>query len=248
MPIPIPQPAGTGVPTAPAPSTTDLRERPYYLREPQDWAISQERYRHRGALYHIGEWIFLVLMWHQLDFERGLVARCSRCYAGSGVSHRITAVYEQPTQNACPECFGTTFEGGYRARIVRPAIVADIEEAERPSARGMVHPAGVTFETTYDFRCRTGDYAIRADGSRWRVQSADRLQVRSGFQHASQADEAVAYKLPAALEDRASVAWRLPPTDLAQVRSILSQPMRFPGNFTAYEDLHGPLIPESLLD
>lgn len=233
-----------------APGGVGLDRHPLYIREPQNWAIEQERYRHVQALYHIGEWIFIILMWHELDFEAGLVGRCSRCFAGaSGAKNRrIAEVYKQPTQNECPICFGTTFEGGYRARIVRPAIVADIEETERPAAKGMVHPATVTFETTYDFRCRQGDYVFRADGSRWRVQSADRLQVRSGFQHASQETEAVAYKLPAALEDRSTVAYKIPPTDGMQLSTVLRQPLRHPGDFFAYETQNGPLVPPSILD
>lgn len=247
MPIPIPSPTEGELGLPPAPSAIGVRPRPQYLREPQDWALDQERFRHNGALYHIGEWVFLILMWHQLDFERGLVARCSRCWGG-GRASRVAEVYKQPTQNECPVCFGTTFEGGYRARIVRPAIVADVEETERPDRRGSMHPAAVTFETTYDFRCRPGDFVIRRDGSRWRVRSADRLQVRTGYLHPSQADTAVAYKLPAELEERSTVAYRIPPTGESEPARILGQPMRFPGDFSAFEQINAALVPPSILD
>lgn len=203
--------------------------------------------RHVQALYFIGEWVFLILIWHQLDFERGLVGRCSRCWGG-GTTTRVAEVYKQPTQNECPVCFGTTFEGGYRARIVRPAIVADVEETERQDRKGSMHPATVTFETTYDFRCRPGDFVIRRDGSRWRVRSADRLQVRTGHLHPSQADTAVAYRLPAELEERSTVAYKIPPTGESEPARILGQPMRFPGDFSAFEQVNAPLVPLSILD
>jgi hypothetical protein len=246
MPIPIPS---TGGALTPVPTVERAGHRPYYLRERQNWAIEQERMRHNGALYHIGEWIFLILMWHQLDFERGLVGRCSRCFVDEPTNkgRRIAEVYKQPLQNECPVCFGTTFEGGVRALIVRPAIAADVEESERQGAKGSMHPAALTFETTYDFRCRAGDYIVRADNSRWRINSADRLQVRTGFDHPDQFDDAVAYRLPAGLEDASTVAYKLPP-DENVARLALRQPMRFPGNFSAHEIENGPLIPPSILD
>jgi hypothetical protein len=251
MPIPIPPPSDEEVVIPmPSPGGVGIQERPYYIREPQDWQVEQERARHNQALYMIGEWVFIVLMWHQLDFERGLVAKCTRCFAGSAGAkdRRIAEVYQQPRQNECPVCFGTTFEGGYRARIVRPAIVADVEETEKQDRRGSMHPAAVTFETTIDFRTRTGDYVFRADGSRWRIQSADRLQVRTGFEPTGTEANAVAYKLQAGLEETSTVAYKLPPVDQLQVRGILSQAMRFPADFGAYEHLGGPLIPPSILD
>lgn len=251
MPIPIPQPSPAEVLVPmPSPAGVGVEQRPYYLREPQDWAIEQERMRHNQALYTIGEWVFLVLMWHQLDFQRGLVARCSRCFGGGTTSkdRRIAEVYKQPIQNECPTCFGTTFEGGYRARIVRPAIIADVEETEKQDRRGSVHPANVSVETTVDFRTRAGDFVFRADGSRWQLNDARRIQVRPGFEHASQLDTGVAYKMRAGLEETSSVAYRIPPTDRTQITAILSQPMRFPADFTAYEQLHGSLIVPSILD
>lgn len=247
MPIPIPQQPGALV--TPSPSELRPGHRPYYVRQPQDWAIEQERMRHTQALYYIGEWIFIILMWHQLDFERGLVGRCSRCFGGpSGdKARRIAEVYKQPTQNECPVCFGTTFDGGIRAMIVRPAIAADVEETEKQDRRGSMHPAAVTFETTFDFRARPGDFIVRADNSRWRINSADRLQVRTGYDHPDQDGEAVAYRLPSSLEDASTVAYKLPP-DSELPKLVLRQPMRFPGDFSPYEIENGPLVPPSILD
>lgn len=251
MPIPIPQPAPGELPV-PMPSSTTVGtvQRPYYLREPQGWVIEQERQRHNQALYMIGEWVFFILMWHQLDFEFGLVGRCTRCFAGSSgdKNHRIAEVYLQPIQNECPVCFGTTFEGGYRARIVRPAIVADVEETERQDRKGSMHPANVSVETTVDFRTRPGDFMIRADGTRWQLSAAQRLQIRPGFEHAGQVDQAVAYKLRAALEEASTVAYKIPPTDKSLISSVLRQPMRLPGDFGAYEIQHGSLIVPSIVD
>lgn len=236
MPIPIPLPSE--VEQAPVQS-------PYYLRDPQDWAINQERMRHNQALYMVGEWVVLILMWTQVDFAAGLVQRCSTCFGGASTrQRRVAAVYQQPTTNNCPNCFGTTFEGGYRARIVRPVICSDADESERQSARGTVHPSSLMVESTSDFRSREGDYLFRADGSRWRLSGPQEVRLRTGFAHPTQADDAISYNnIPAKLEQRGTVAYKLPPTETSQLRMILSQPLQQPGDFSIFESVRGPLIP-----
>lgn len=246
LPIPAPEPAP---PTATS-SGVDVRVRPYYLREPRNWAVAQEIYRHNQALYDVGELVYLLLMWHELDFAAGLVARCSRCWGGAPTSkeRRISAVYDQPRQNECPVCFGTTFEGGYRARIVRPAILADVEETERQDAKGSMHPASLSVETTVDFRLRAGDYLFRADGSRWQLSAVTRSMVRVGYEHPAQQESGVAYKARAGLEERTSVAYRIPPTDKLAVRQVLGQQRRYPPDVAAYEDIRGPLLLDGVID
>lgn len=186
----------------------------YYVREHQNWAIEQERMRHSQALYQVGEYTAFFLMWHQLDFEAGLVARCTRCYA-SGQAQRVAAVYNQPTQAKCPTCYGTTFQGGIRARIVRPALFIDVDETERTEQRGSQHPQSLTVESTVDFRLREGDYVVRADGTRWRCSTPVRTTLRSGFGFPLQSTTGISYNAaPAKLEDRTSVAYLLPITNL----------------------------------
>jgi hypothetical protein len=241
VPIPIPPPDEVERATAAA------TKQPYYLRDRQSWAVQQERQRHEQALYMVGEWAVFYLMWHQADQAAGLVGRCSRCYpATDGVTQRVSAVYNQPTQNRCPVCFGTTFDGGFRARIIRPAILSDADESDRPGKRGSMHPANLTVESTPDFRAREGDFVLRADGSRWRLGGMSRVQLRTGFEHPNQADNSITYNNTSGkLEDRTSVAYLLPPADPAQLRMVLSQPLRFPGDFTFFERINGPLIPDA---
>ena len=45
----------------------------------------------------------------------------------------------------------------------------------------MVHPDEVSVESTSDFRLRQGDYVVRADNSRWRVNTPQRVTVRTGY-------------------------------------------------------------------
>lgn len=243
MPIPIPGPApdeATPVarPATPAPPGT------YSLTQAQGWAVTQERMHHDQALYLLGEWCFFVLMWSQIDFEAGDVARCSRCWPDSdALEHRLAEVYEQPRQNECPVCFGTSFEGGYRARIVRPSIVTDAEETAKLEKRGVIHPADTNVQTTADFRCREGDFMIRADGSRWSLTSIQRTMLRAGFAHASQEDEAVGLQMRATRQEDSTVAYKIPPLGRSLIRAVLAQPMHIPGSFIEHEDQRGELIP-----
>jgi hypothetical protein len=215
---------------------------PYYLRDPQPWAVEQERLRHNEAMYHVGEMCMFTLMWHVLDFEAGLVARCNRCFVARG---KVAEAYGQASQNKCPDCFGTTFEGGFRAQIVRPAIFTDTDEDERPDRRGVIHPNDVGLETTTDFRVRQGDFAFRADGTRWYLRGPERVTLRAGFGYPGQRDEAVGYNhAKVTVEDPDSVAYLIPPAT-ATVKTILGQYRRTPQDYSAYEIIRAPLIPAS---
>lgn len=245
MPIPVPPPGW--------PAHPETRVWSYYLRDPQSWAVEQERQRHSQAIYQVGEWTMFLLMWHVVDEHAGLVTRCSRCYPTDATDRdrRIAEVYDQPRQNKCDTCFGTTFEGGYRARIVRPAIIADSHEDEKVDRRGVVHPDEISVESTSDFRLRHGDFVVRADNSRWRVNTPQRVTVRTGFDHPTQAESQIAYNnVRAAFEEPTTVAYQIPPIERATVRTILTRRMRIPADaaFAPNEDIRGPLVPISLQD
>ena len=212
---------------------------PYYVRETQPWAVVQENQRHDQALFTVGEYAMFVLMWHVLDFEAGLVQRCTRCYVAQG---KIAEVYKQPAQNKCPDCFGTTFEGGFKARIVRPAIFSDTNEEEQVDRRGSVHPQSVSIESTSDFRIRRGDYAFRGDGTRWWLRGAEVVRLRDGFGYPSQENHGLNVNISqASLEEEETVAYMIPP-DEATVRSTLTLGSRVPFDFSSVEVIRAPLI------
>lgn len=234
MPLPIPG----------SPQQPQVTAQPYYVRAPQDWAVQQERQRHAQALYVVGEWALYVLLWHVVDWEAGLVGRCVTCFGGSDKESRIAAVYNQPTKSKCPDCFGTTFEGGYRALIVRPTLFADTDDDEKLDRRGSVHPDDVTIETTWDFRIMRGDYVIRADNTRWQLSAPQRTTLRTGFGEPDQTETSISYgNIRAMYEEPTTVVYTIPPTDHATIHTTLTAPMRFPGDFSSIEDIRGPLIP-----
>lgn len=237
-------------PSAPVDAPVTPRDS-YWLRQEEDWATYQERMRHAQALYQYGEYAMFVMMWGLVDFEKGLVGRCNRCYGSNGSQqHRIADVYNQPTQNECPDCLGTTFEGGIRAKIVRPSMWADLDEKEELANRGVVHPERVSVESTWDFRMRKGDYILRSDGSRWRIpDSPQRVTLRTGYMHPDQAETSITYhRIEARYAEHGSVVSLIPPTSTAALREILTRTGYKPSQFDDVEVINGPLIPPTIMD
>lgn len=211
---------------------------PYYLREPQRWAVDQERQRHSQALYMIGEWTMFCLMWHIQDYENGLVGKCPACSTS-----RTAAAYKQPERNMCPTCFGTTFDGGYKALIVRPAIFSDTDEGQQYQARGVVDSDDLDMESTPDFRVRSGDYCFRSTGDRFFLRVPQRVTLRTGFATPYQRSMAVGYNhAHASLEDQSTVSYLIPPKT-SDLMSILAATSTEPVDFSAYEVIRAPLIP-----
>lgn len=214
-----------------------MPQQPHWIQQPQPWVIDQERRHHEEAVYRYGEHTIFVLMWRPEDENEGLVQRCPACY------DVYAEAYGQATRDRCSECFGTSFEGGYRARLVRPALWDSSEEQDRDESRGSIQTAQAGIQSTHDFRMRRGDYAFRGDGSRWRVQSTALSQPKSEFQLSVQSRNAVASNVAeAVLEDEASVAYLIPPLS-KELRWRLDVVGRhLPPNFSDLEDIRGPLI------
>jgi hypothetical protein len=221
------------------------RLQPTWQRDVQRWAISEERRRHVQALWQYGELAVFCLMWTAADNAAGLVARCQRCFANPSLSteDRISASYGQGNQYACTDCFGTQFEGGFRALIVRPAIFNDMDKGQAKSAKGVVQPGTLGIETTPDFRVRPGDYCFRSDGDRFQLRQPRRTTLRTGFATPWQREAAIDYnQLNAALEDPASVAYQIPPAP-AELAQVLGTYTRLPASFSWFEVIRAPLIP-----
>ena len=192
------------------------------------------------ALYSYGEYTIFFLMWRPDDFDAGLVKKCRRCQTQSPVFKS----WEQPTTSKCPDCFGTTFEGGFKARLVRPAIWKPVVQRNEEARRGEVHLQQSAVYTDRTFRLRNGDYLVKADNTRWRMRMNAHFMEHSGFGPVDNVRNLIGYRYDEInLEEPASSpATLLPPTDLADVQTLLEVGSpHLPLNESTNEIVRGPL-------
>lgn len=212
------------------------------LPDQQDYAVAQERFRHDQAMGEYGEYSMFLLMWNRMDFDAGLVEECMRCVSPLG---RIADVYQQPSDSKCPECFGTRYEGGFKARLVRPALWDMGEDVENDGQRGTTVNQTASVQTTADFRLRAYDYIFRADGSRWQMRTLGSNRLHTGFGTIARTD-VIGYNFGTVnREDEGSVAYLIPP-DAAGLAALLDvEHAHYPLDFSAAEVIRAPILIES---
>lgn len=217
----------------------------HHLPDTQPHAVDNMQSWHDDALYALGEYSMFVLLWRISDHKAGLVDRCPVCY---DAYQPYADVYKQPFEHHCSSCFGTTFEGGYKAKIVRPSLWDFGEEADGESRRGELTTATTAIQTTSDFRMRTGDWVIRADATRWQVATLSANHLRTGFSYPEKEQSVVGFNYGNVIrEDESANAYLVPPTDPAEVAAILDvRGARTPQDFAIYEDIRVPLTPNPL--
>lgn len=221
--------------------TEVTRKSPFWLAPPQDYTNNHLNDNHSSAIYSVGEYVIFFLMWRAVDLEAGRVGRCSNCYLPRV---RIAEAYKQAADAKCPNCFGTSYEGGFRARIIRPAVISDKNTATIMAKHGEVITDSVSLETTSDFVIRTGDYLVRADGTRYLLEEMSTLVVRSGFSLPTQNESISGLVSSARLEDPSSVCYLIPPLadEANELLLALALDRHSPRDVTELDVLRGPLI------
>lgn len=217
---------------------------PYQLPDVQDHSLRTEMQRQAQALYAYGEYVIAVLLWHEPDFDAGLVGRCPRCYVGQG---KIADAFGQGDNSSCPVCFGTSFGPGYRARLVRPVLWVDTDDSRiRDQSRhgSFVSDADATVQTTGDFSIRAGDFLIRADNNRYQIGAVNIEPLSTGFAPKPSGTERLGMSLAnVVLENKSSTAYIIPPSDPDEVAALLSvQYPRRPLDYSGVDDINGPLV------
>jgi hypothetical protein len=213
---------------------------PYQLIDPQHFATGNLRQSHRDALYRFGEYSVYLLLWDLRDHENGLVGRCPECYLAYG---DIADTFGQSSKEGCVPCVGTTFEGGIKALLVRPSIWDISEEADEAERRGEINKRNSTVQSTEDFRARIGDYILRADGSRWKVEGLATNLLRTGFDHPTRAETSVGFNYAQVVqEDPTTVIYKVPPSGDELVAFLDPTHPHFPGDFSTVETILGNLL------
>lgn len=209
------------------------------------YAVDQEVLRHDDAIHYYGEMTACVMLWSVRDFELGLVERCSVCYTPLGL---VTEAYQQSSKQKCANCYGTTFEGGIRALIYRPALWDETPVSQDIRERGHTIVASGTVQVTSDFNMRDGDYLVRQDGTRWRITEPTGSEIVNGFgPTGTQVFSGATFQVQ--LEDRSSVAYMVPVSQPGLEVIGWSPYMLYPSEF---DIINGPLTiddyPEVVVD
>lgn len=205
--------------------------RRFHRPDRQSYAIDQARDRHTEVLYRRGEYAMFVLLWDVRDHERGLVLRCQDCVESFG-DDVAKAFGGQPAEGKCESCFGTGFEGGWKAKLVRPSLwETTTEPDEETGRRGTNQRQTLAVQSTFDFRMNRGDYILRADGTRWYARAPRSARLSTGFGPT----QSLGFNyMSVDQEPIESVAFKItPPTD--EVVTILNPPGHGMVDFSAYE-------------
>lgn len=171
------------------------------------YATQQERMRHDDAVLWYGEMTVFILWWSTLDFHNGLVDRCSTCFKPL---LDIAEVYQQAPKIKCPNCYGTTFEGGFRALLYRPALWDHYQADQDLQRRGLTTSQTANVQPTTDFQMRDNDCAIRGDNTRWRITQPKQTELATGFGTKASWPNVLTSVIEAHLEDTSSVVYTVP--------------------------------------
>lgn len=223
------------------PSQIGPPNRQHWATDLEQFAVDQLVKSHDDALWSYGEYMMYVLLWTVRDFQLGLVDRCSTCYLTLG---KIAETYGQASQERCPDCLGTSFSGGYRAQIVRPTIFEEVTLQDHVDvARGATVTGQTALQTVNNFTFHNGDFVLRGDGSRWRVQVPDQGVAADGFgARLPPVPSNYAWTGTIAIrEDVSSVAYITGPDTAGLIELLAVTNIKRPLDFSDIEVIRGPL-------
>lgn len=216
---------------------TQINARPP-IHNPHIYAIAQEKLRHYDALTWYGEMTAWILLWSERDFEAGLVERCSRCYIPLGA---IADTYKQVPEQKCSNCYGTTFEGGVRAIVYRPGLWDQVRAKQEDAARGHILVQRARINIPSDIEARDNDIAVRADGTRWKLEQPLNQGIVTGFTTTAYWDRTVGMYCECGLLDPDAVAYTIN-VDLNYLSSHDGWNPLLPFPAQPPDKLNGPLI------
>lgn len=171
------------------------------------YAIFNERANQDEAVTLLGEPTAFILWWHIDDFDANLVTRCSQCYTNTD---GIAAAYGQPSTSRCDSCYGTTFEGGTRAVLYRPALWNAVDGSDSVQRKGVITTGSATIQTVSGFDMRDGDVAVRRDLSRWRLDRSSSGEFVTGYGYEGSVSKEIRSIVSATLLDEASPGHLVP--------------------------------------
>jgi len=174
-------------------------ESPLYIyKQRENWAeIDQQRF-HDETLQWYGEECVVRLLWRAEDAAAGLVTYCQTCQVTPDPTHpdvnikaRASAVYRQSGNSYCPDCYGTTFTGGFQPIAYHLyMLAADTPDVRRTMQVGQFWQQNPSVQFSWFPQIRQGDLVFRVDSwnegvpvsvsQRFQVNNVNPITIRTG--------------------------------------------------------------------
>jgi len=186
-------------PTAPLQHIPYQVESPLYVYKQREATtlIDQQRF-HDEALQWYGEECVVRLLWRAEDAQAGLVTYCLTCQdspnptaPSTGIQTRVSQVYRQTGNSYCPDCYGTTFTGGFQPTAYHLYMLAtDTEDNRRMLQTGQFWRQNPQVQFSWFPQIRQGDLVVRitqwdgdtplASSTVFQVSNVQPITVRTG--------------------------------------------------------------------
>jgi len=167
-----PQPGPVEQPVPPIQTIPYQVESPLLVvKQRENWTqIDQQRF-HDEALQWYGEECVVRLLWRAEDAAQGLVTYCETCQdspnpanPSASVQSRVSKVYRQTGNSYCPDCYGTTFTGGFKPVAYHLYMLAsDTPEVRRSLQTGQFWQENPQVQLSWYPQIRQGDLVIRIE-------------------------------------------------------------------------------------
>jgi hypothetical protein len=215
----------------------------------EPWAINQLRRNVRESLQSHGEEVIGLRMFHA-GIAGDDVPRC----------HCFDDVYKQSSEYKCPDCYGTTYQGGVRQVLRLWAMFTDSDWDERKDKRGQYLPEQKQVQIEGDLQLIQNDYLIRVKkwskdhrplelGSRYVLGRTSHDSLRTGNQYGQTDADLVGHKSPVSALDPSHPIYLFPVPDFPVPSVIEKSPKQwFAGHGPPPDYIHGSKPGDGYLD
>jgi len=177
----------------------DLESPQYVYKQRENWAQTDQQRFHDEALQWFGEECIVRLLWRAEDAAAGLVTYCQTCQDSpdpsnptTSVQSRVSRVYKQSGNSYCPDCYGTTFTGGFQPMNYHIYMLAtDTPEVRSNLQTGQFWKENPNVQFSWFPQLRTGDLVARVQAwspngspalitTRYQISAVSPVTVRTG--------------------------------------------------------------------
>ena len=178
--------------------STQLESPLLVVKQREIWAeIDQQRF-HDETLQWFGEECIVRQLWRAEDAANGQVTYCQQCQDSpnptspdTAIQQRVSNVYKQSGNSYCPNCYGTTFTGGFKTTCYHLYMLASDTPQQRVNmSTGQFWKNNPQVQFSWFPEIRVGDIVIRVNqwsngnpislGDRFQISTVNPQTIRTG--------------------------------------------------------------------